>query len=138
MKCKIQKKNLSFRVLGCSWADLTKISILMYMEQSKSQIAVMLGPLTASDKIALLKSLLQDYDTPQYRKERKAQIRKEKYRLDAEYREHVLELKRNRCFQRYWNDDTYREKLKDSARYRAAAENLGTALHAQLASMLLE
>ena len=111
-------------------------SFKMYMDQLKSQIARLLESSSVHEKLALLKLLLSDYDTPEYRKQSKAEARRAKYRLDATYREHVLEMKRDRCFERYWNDDIYREKLKISARERAAAESQSSALHAHLSAQM--
>lgn len=57
----------------------------------KCQIASSMEPLQVEDKITLLKDLLQDFDTPQHRRDCKSKARKDRYMLDDAYRRASVE-----------------------------------------------
>lgn len=92
-------------------------------KQSESQVENILQDMALEEQVELLSKLLKvrkmSEGMQDFNRQRKTDARRERYRLNAHHREHVLELKRNRCNWRYEHDSAYCERVKAAARARA-------------------
>lgn len=89
----------------------------------------MLQDLTLEQQVQLLTDMLKARKMSEAMRAisrgRRAEARRIRYRLDVEHREHVLEMKRDRCNWRYEHDSDYCDKIKEASRKRAAADRAG-------------
>ena len=114
------------------------------LDSSLARMETILQDLTLEEQIRYLTDMLKARKQSEIMQDiirrRRTEMRRNKYRQDAAHRQHVLELKRNRCNWRYEHDEAYCEQVKAAARKRGVTaketRDKGNRLHAILLELI--